>query len=93
MLFSAPQDHGPKSWAAFDFYRFFTVPERIAAHALAATDPIAAEFLNTLENAIAGQALVMSNDPDLLAGMQYLQASPASAPVLTGARAAAILGS
>ena len=76
---------------AFDFYRRLTAAERIAIRMLAATDPIANDFLHTLDSAIASGTAVSATDPDLLAGMAYLQVHPAASPCLTAARVATIL--
>jgi len=82
-----------KSWDAYAFYRLFTPAERIAIRTLGNTDPVAYDFLHTLEMTIAASGRVVATDPDLVAGMAYLQAQPSSSPVLTAARAAAILAS
>lgn len=81
----------PQQWAAFDFYRRFTAAERIAIRTLAQTDPVAADFMATLDATIASGARVLANDPDLQGGLSYLQAHPAGSPVLTPARALALL--
>lgn len=79
------------AWPAYDFYRRFTQAERIAIRQLAATDPAAMDFMQTLDHTIASGSRVLANDPDLQAGLTYLQAHPAGTPVLTAARAAALL--
>lgn len=61
-----------KLWAAFDFYRRFTSPERIAIRTLAKTDPIAEDFLHTLDAAIASKSNVLAEDSDTVAGLSYL---------------------
>lgn len=80
-----------KVWQAFEFYRKFTMSERIAARALAQTDPIAHDFLHTLDNAIASGANVRPDDPDTVNGMAYLSANPVGSPVLAAGRAEEIL--
>lgn len=80
-----------KSWASFDFYRRLAAAERIAIRALANTDPIAADFMHTLDSAIASGAPVLANDADLLAGLAYLSATPAGSPAITPARVTALL--
>ena len=87
----APAAEQPKSIPAFDFYRRLSPQERIAIRTLAATDPIANDFLHTLDSAIASGIGVQANDPDLQAGMAYLQVHPSAAPCLTAARVAQIL--
>lgn len=89
-VFSAPPAE-PKAWQAFDFYRRFTTAERIAIRNLAQTDSIAADFMATLDATIASGARVVANDPDLLAGLGYLQTKPTGSPVLTAGRAAELL--
>lgn len=80
-----------KQFSAFDFYRRFTSAERIAVRALAVTDPIAADFMHTLDGAIASGTPIYPNDPDTLAGLAYLSATPSGAPVLAAGRSAQIL--
>ena len=88
---SIPATPGPTAWDSFDFYRRFTSAERIAIRTLAKTDPIAEDFIQTLDNTIASGSRVLASDPDLQAAFQYLQATPAAAPALTADRAAEIL--
>ena len=76
---------------AFVFYRKFTSAERIAAKTLALTDMNAADFMHTLDNAIAAKANVRSDDPDTIAGLAYLSAMPVANPVLAAGRSAALL--
>jgi len=79
------------SWPAYEFYRRFTSAERIAIRALADVDPIEYDFLRTLEHAISSNSSVMSNDPDLIAGLAYLESHPIGSPCLSMGRAAIIL--
>lgn len=81
----------PKLWTAFDFYRRFTSAERIAIRELAKTDMHADDFLRTLDATIAAGANVRADDPDTIAGINYLQTAPADNPVLTATRAAEIM--
>ena len=76
---------------AFDFYRRFTVAERVGIRTLAQTDPIAADFIATLDATIASGARVLANDPDLIAGLGYLQTQPAGSPVFTAGRVAELI--
>jgi hypothetical protein len=76
---------------SFDFYRRFTPAERIAVRALAKTDPIAEDFLHTLDSAIASQVNVRSDDPDTRAGLAYLEAMPVGNPVLSLGRSLELL--
>ena len=79
------------AWEAFDFYRRFTVAERVGIRTLAQTDPIAADFIATLDATIASGARVLANDPDLIAGLGYLQTQPAGSPVFTAGRVAELI--
>lgn len=79
-----------RSWPAFEFYRRLTSAERIAVRSLAKTDPIAEDVIHTLDAAIASGTQVRSDDPDLIAGMAYLSATPVGSPVLAPGRAAEI---
>ena len=76
---------------AFDFYRAFTPAERIGIRMLAKTDPIAEDFVHTLNNAISSGSRIFSSDPDLFAAMAYLAMTPSDGPVLSDARRDAIL--
>ena len=75
----------------FAFYRALTAAERIAIRALAATDPVATDFLHTLDNAIASGTPISKSDPDLIAGMAYLSTNPAVSPCITPARVATLM--
>lgn len=79
------------SCPAYDWYRKFTLAEMTAIHALANTDANAFAFMHILEMSIAAGTDVVSNDPALVAGLGYLQVTPASAPCLTAARAAQLI--
>ena len=81
----------PTALPAFQFYRALTAAERIAIRALAASDPLAADFMHTLDNAIASATPVSKSDPDLVAGMNYLSTQPAGSPCITPARVAALM--
>lgn len=81
----------PNTWPAFDFYRKFTAAERIAVRTLAKTDPIAEDFLRTLEAAIASTSLVHADNADVVAGLAYLSATPGGSPCLAAGRSAALL--
>jgi hypothetical protein len=72
------------TWPAFDFLRRFEPQERIAARTLAKSDPVVEDFMDLLGRATN----VVSDDPDTVAGMNYLVAIG----VLTVARKNAILG-
>ena len=61
-----------KSWPAFTFYRKLTAAQRIAIRTLASTDTIAADFIHTLDSAIASGTPIVADDPDLVAGLSYL---------------------
>lgn len=76
---------------AFDFYRKFTLQERIAIRTLAATDLIAEDFLATLNAAIAGGLNVRSDDHDLIGGLAYFESVPSGSPVLAQGRALELL--
>lgn len=82
-----------KTWDAFAFYRRLTAAERIAIRTLATTDAIAADFMHTLDSAIASGTPVYATDPDLIAGLGYLSTTPAGSPVITPARVTALLAS
>ena len=79
------------AWEAFDFYRRFTVAERVGIRTLAQTNPIAADFIATLDATIASGSRVVANDADLLAGLAYLQTKPEGAPIFTAERAAQLI--
>ncbi len=80
-----------KQWPGLDFLRRFTQAERISARTLANTDPYAYDFWHLLDSAIASGTPIYANDPDVVAGMAYLSANPASGPVLAAGRSTAIL--
>lgn len=71
-------------WERLVFLRRFTMAERIAIRTARATDPILNDFFSLLEEADT----VHSNDPDVLAGTQYLVMTG----YLTPGRRLAILG-
>jgi len=76
---------------SMEFYRRFTSAERIAIRSLAVTDAHAADFMATLDNAIAAGWNVHSDDPDVVNGLGYFSAMPAGTPCLASGRAAQIL--
>lgn len=87
----APPPAPVAAWAAFDFYRRFTAAERVAIRTLALTDPLAADFIATLDATIASGARVLANDADLLDGLGYLQTKPEGSPIFTAERAAKLI--
>lgn len=86
----APPLVGPPI-ASFDFYRRFTPGERIAIRSLAKVDPVAEDFMHTLDAAIASGTPVRRDDPDLVAGLAYLSTHPTPTPCLTSARTAELV--
>ena len=75
---------------AFEFYRRITFPVRQAIRALAVTDPIAFDFMHTLDLAVADKRNVNSDDDDLVGGLAYFQAYPAGTPCMTAALVATL---
>lgn len=71
-------------WGAMEFLRRFTPEERIAARVARQSDVVLNDFFSLLELAPS----VHSNDPDVIAGMQYLT----HIGVISVGRAAEILG-
>ncbi|MDR3480643.1 MAG: hypothetical protein P4L91_07995 [Burkholderiaceae bacterium] len=76
---------------AYEFYRFLTSAERIAIHALAATDMAVYDFMYTLQVTISNGGNVLATDPDMVTALAYLQTVPSGAPIFSAARAAAII--
>lgn len=74
-----------KSWSAFDFTRRLTIQEHAAI--IASTDPLVKAFHDRLSIAAAEGRRIYANDPDTVAGFQYM----ASIGILTADRAAEIL--
>lgn len=93
LVFAAPNSlpGQPARCDAYIWYRMFTLAERTAIHALANTDANVVAFMHVLEMCIAAGYEVVSNDPDLISAMNYLQINPASAPCLTAARATQLI--
>lgn len=91
LLPEVPEPAPLLAWPAFDFYRRFTAAERIAIRTLAQTDPVAADFMATLDATISSGSRVLASDPDLIAGLGYLQTKPTGSPVLTSMRATQLL--
>ena len=87
----APEPAFVKSWSAFDFYRKFTLAERIRVRALAATDPIANDIIHTLDSAMASGTPVRADDPETIDGLAYLSVNPSGDPAITPARAIELL--
>lgn len=87
----SPPPEPVAAWEAFDFYRRFTAAERVAIRTLARTDPLAADFIATLDATIASGARVLANDTDLLDGLAYLQTKPEGSPIFTAERAAELI--
>jgi hypothetical protein len=79
------------SWPAIVLYRRMTSAERIAIRTLAATDPIAMDFDQTMNHMIASGQTVYENDADLQAGLTYLQSHPSGSPIFTSVRVAELL--
>jgi len=81
----------PNQWPAFDFYRKFTAAQRIAIRTLANTDPVVADFMHTLDSAIASGTSVIANDPDLTSGLAYLTTALAGNAAFPSGWAAALV--
>ena len=81
--FVAAPSSPPASLSPLDFLRRFTVQERVAIRAAAATDPIIADFLDLLNRATE----VHIDSPDTVAGVNYL----VSIGLLSAARATEVL--
>lgn len=64
----------PRTITGIAFLRRFTLAQRIAIRALAATDPIVQDFMALLDAAIAAGGDVYLDDPDTAAGVAYLVA-------------------
>jgi len=87
-----PTNTRPLSIDAYEFYRLITAAERIAIHNLALTDMAAYDFMYTLQLTVSKGGNVVYSDPDLIAAMAYLQATPSNSPIFTAARAAQLMG-
>ena len=72
------------AFTSLEFLQRFTPSERTAFRALAATDDQAADYLNL----VTAAAYVVNNDPEVIAGMDYL----VSLSFLTRSRADEIMG-
>ncbi len=60
-------------WNALDFKRRFTVAERIAIRAAAASNGSVYDFLDLLDTAAATGTMIHANDPDVVTGLQAFQ--------------------
>jgi hypothetical protein len=75
----------------FEFLNRFTRAERIAARALATTDPVVADFMHMLDAAAMSGVPIMPDNHDVVDGLAYLSANPANSPVLAAGRAAQLV--
>ena len=80
-----PTDYKPMT--PLTFLQRMTQAERIATRTQAQTDANIADFMYLLDHA----PTVMLNDPEVVAGIDYLGTVPSATPILTAARIAAIL--
>ncbi len=71
----------------YEFLMLFTQTERIGIMALQSSNPAVADFMNLLAHATEVDIL----NPMTIEAVNYLTTVPTSSPVLTAARAAAIL--
>ena len=62
----------PRAITGVAFLRRFTPAQRIAIRTLAATDPVAQDFMALLDAAVASGGDVDLDDPDTAAGVGYL---------------------
>lgn len=65
----------PREVFGIEFLRRFSAAQRIAARALAKTDPIAADFWGMFDATIQSKGSINLDDPDTVAGVNYLAAA------------------
>ena len=84
-----PTDYKPLT--PYAFLQRLTVAERVAARSLSGTDMVVADFMSMLDHAGMSNMPIMLNDPETIAGVDYIGTVPSTAPILTAARIAQIL--
>ncbi len=77
----------PAPLTPYQFLMRFTQPERSGIRTEASSDAVLSDFLYVLDHA---QEVIIT-DPMIKAAVNYLTTVPASSPILTAARASAIL--